>query len=147
MNTTFYMPLPLGILNASKFVMHKTLSPLRFSLACLRWSRIRTFVTLVSLQTSISTTDRDFKSRCVSTNLVLIYIIGLCKFYNFLLAPLFRHFWFSFIAKNMNPQFFVYILSLQWRFHLSSRDYWVGKILGNYYCDCLFLRRNFIAIL
>jgi hypothetical protein len=25
-------------------------------------------------------------------------------------------------AKNVSPQFFIYILSLQWRFHLSSRD-------------------------
>jgi hypothetical protein len=49
----------LFIINASNFVMHKTLSPLRFLRVGLRSSSTRTFATLVSVQTSIFTTDRD----------------------------------------------------------------------------------------
>ena len=47
--------------NASNFVMHKTSSllALRFSRVGFRSSSIRTFATLVSVQTSIFTTDRD----------------------------------------------------------------------------------------
>jgi hypothetical protein len=47
------------IINASNFVKHKTSSPLRFSRVGLRSSSIRTFATLVSVQTSIFTTDRE----------------------------------------------------------------------------------------
>ena len=45
------------ILSASNFVMHKTSSPLRFSRVGLHSSSIRTFTTLVSVQTSIFTTE------------------------------------------------------------------------------------------
>jgi hypothetical protein len=47
--------------NAFNFVMHKTSSllALRFSRVGFRSSIIRTFATLVSVQTSIFTTDRD----------------------------------------------------------------------------------------
>ena len=48
-----------SILNASNFVMHTTSSPLHFSRVGLRSSSIRTFATLVSVQTSMFTTDRD----------------------------------------------------------------------------------------
>ena len=58
MNRLISLP-STDILNGSNFVMHKTSSPLRFSRVGLRSSSIRTFATLVSVQTSIFTTDRD----------------------------------------------------------------------------------------
>jgi len=45
------------IVGISKFVMHETSSPLSFSRVCLCSSSVCAFVKLISLQTSILTTD------------------------------------------------------------------------------------------
>ena len=55
------------LVGTSKFVMHITSSPLRFSRLCLCSSSVCAFVKLISLQTSILTTDSDLSQRCVST--------------------------------------------------------------------------------
>ena len=47
------------IVGTSKFVMHKISSPLSFSRVCLCLSSVCAFVMLISLQTSILTTDSD----------------------------------------------------------------------------------------
>ena len=47
------------IVGTSKFVMHKISSPLSFSRVCLCSSSVCAFVMLISLQTSILTTDSD----------------------------------------------------------------------------------------
>ena len=47
------------IVGTSKFAMHKISSPLSFSRVCLCSSSVCAFVMLISLQTSILTTDSD----------------------------------------------------------------------------------------
>jgi hypothetical protein len=79
---------------------------------------------------------RWFKSRCVSTKLVLIYILRPCK--------LFQDFLFSCIAKKYKSTIFLlHSIKLQRRFHLASSDFLVGKILRNYYYN---IRSNMFVL-
>jgi len=57
-----------SIVGTSKFVMHKTSSPLSFSRGCLCLSSVCAFVKLISLQTSIFTTDSDLSQGAFQPN-------------------------------------------------------------------------------
>ena len=122
------------IVRTSIFVMHKMSSPLSFSRVCLCSSSVCAFVMLISLQTSILTTDSDLSQDAFQPSQYSFTFLAYEHFTTFYsLIPTTLILFYCLI--NDYSIFFFYIFSLEWRFHLSSRDYWGGKIIGNYYYD------------
>ena len=122
------------IVGTSKFVMHKISSPLSFYSVCLCSSSVCAFVMLISLQTSILTTDSDLSQDAFQPSQYPFTFLAYEHFTTFYELPDSDTF-DSILLPYKRILHFFYIFSLEWRFHLSSRDYWCRKIIGNYYYD------------
>ena len=71
------------LVNASNLLMQKTSSPLCFSCVGLRSSSIRTFATLVSVHSSIFTTERDLSQDAFQPNKYSFTFLAYANFTTF----------------------------------------------------------------
>ena len=71
------------LVNASNFLMQQNSSPLCASCVALRSSSIRTFATLVSVQTSLFTTERDLSQDAFQPNKYSFTLLAYANFTTF----------------------------------------------------------------